>query len=375
MEKLLVNQEALHYFDRMNKIYYIIIAVALLCFTNNKDCNAQDIHYSHITFTPIYTNPAFTGYFDGNVRLSADYRNQFFTILGGSSFQTYSGSADFSIPVGIYGKDFAGAGVYAFHDRVGKPEDGGQFITTSIGLSGSYSKALANNGDHAITIGLSGSFLQRRFEGDALFFGDQFNPNDPENPLPSFPGSNLEDGLSYINFDFSIGLIYLGKLSKKTTLYTGFSIAHLLQPRWAFLDANEAKLPIRYAGQLGFNLNLNKRLELAPFAFYQHQGKIGELVLGNLIDYRIVQSKGFETDLLFGTYFRTLSSPIKPFSFESFIILLGIDYTDLRMAFSYDAQFGGLRDIAKTNSAFEVSLTYTMDFIKSKSITRICPSF
>ena len=62
--------------------------------------------------------------------------------------------------------------------------------------------------------------------------------------------------------------------------------------------------------------------------FYMHQGKIGEAVLGNLLDFRIVEYKGAETDLLLGTYFRTLNSPSQAFSFESFILLIGVDYTD-----------------------------------------------
>lgn len=346
----------------------------LLCFSQ-KEADAQDIHYSHLTFTPIYTNPAFTGYFEGNMRLYANYRNQFSTILGGSAFQTFTGSVDFSIPVGYFGKDFVGVGTYMFQDRVGKAEDG-QFITTSIGLSGSYSKALSKNGNHALTIGLSAAFLQRRFNGSLLTFGSNFNPSDPENPIPGISTSTLPDpNQSYMNFDMMIGLIYLGKLSKKATLYTGFSVAHVLQPRWAFLSPNEGKLPIRYSAQLGMSLNLSKRVELAPALFYMHQGKIGELTLGNILDYRIVQAKGYETDFLFGVYMRTSNSPAKAFSFESLIVLLGIEYTDLRIAFSYDAQFGGLRSIAKTNSAFEISVKYTMGFLNSKPVSRNCPSF
>jgi type IX secretion system PorP/SprF family membrane protein len=359
----------------MNKLYFLLAFIFLFGWNTSKGVS-QDIHYSHITFSPIYTNPAFTGYFNGNLRLYANYRNQFASVLGGSAFQTYSGSGDVSIPVGVYGKDFVGAGMYAFHDRVGKPEDGGQFVTTSLGLSGSYSKALAKNGDHAITIGINAALLQRRFEGDELFFGSQFNPDNPENPIPNVPISELENGsLNYTNFDFSLGLIYLGRFSKKTTMFAGFTLAHILQPRWSFLEADEGKLPIRFGGQLGFNIKASKKLEISPFVFYMHQGKIGEAVLGNLLDFRIVEQKGAETDLLFGTYFRTLNSPSKAFSFESFILLIGVDYTDLRLAFSYDAHFGGLRNVAKSNSAFEVSVQYTMNFLNAKSITRNCPTF
>jgi len=348
--------------------------IAVLAISGKQEALAQDIHYSHITFSPLYTNPAFTGYFNGNMRFYANYRNQFFSVLGGSAFQTYSGSVDFSMPVGVWSTDFVGAGVYTFHDRVGKPEDGGQFVTTSIGLSGSYSKALAKDGSHAITLGMMALYMQRRFEGDAALFGSQYDlVTGDVNPIPPPSEIGLDDDGRYNTFDFTVGLLYLGRISNKLILYSGFSIAHLLQPRWSFLDPDEGKLPIRYGGQLGFTYTMNKRFEMSPVAFYQHQGKIGELVVGDLFDYRIIQDKGIETDLLFGAYFRTLHSPVTPFSFEAFIIMLGVDYTDLRIAFTYDAQFGGLREVAKTNSAFEVSLKYTMSFIKSKSITRFCP--
>lgn len=348
----------------------------LMMFFSPRFAGAQDIHYSHITFSPLYTNPAFTGYFNGNMRFYANYRNQFLTLLGKSAFQTYSGSADFNMPVGVFGKDFVGAGLFAFNDKVGKAEDGGQISTTSVGLSGSYSKALAQDGKHAITIGLMGLFMQRRFVGDDLLFGSQYNELTGE-VFPTPPPDEFVPGteLNYINFDFTLGLLYLGKISKKMVLYTGLSVAHLIQPKWSFLDDDDPRLPIRYGGQVGMNIDINKRLDVAPFVFYQHQGKIGELVLGNLVDYRIVEYKGAETDLLVGTYLRTLSNPVKSFSFESMIILLGIDYTDLRVAFSYDAQFGGLRDVAKSNSAFEVSIRYTMAFIKAKPVSRFCPRF
>jgi type IX secretion system PorP/SprF family membrane protein len=351
-----------------------LLASLLLC--GPQYGQAQDIHYTHITFSPMYTNPAFTGYFNGNLRLYANYRNQYLTVLGGSSFQTYSGAADFSMPVGIYSKDFVGAGLYTFHDRVGKPDDGGQFVTTGIGLSGAYSKSIASRAEHALTLGIMAMYLQRRFAGDEVFFGSQYDAVTGEiipTPPPGELGPNST--LSYNNFDISLGLMYLGKVSNSLVLYTGFSVAHFIQPRWSFLDAEEARLPIRYAGQLGFNIYLNRRFEIAPFAFYQHQGTIGELTLGNLFDYRIIQDKGIETDIIFGTYIRTLHDPLKPFSFESLMILVGLDYTDLRIAFSYDTQFGGLRNVAKSNSAFEVSLQYTMSWLKTKSITRYCPKF
>lgn len=350
------------------------MTLILLLFGAAPNMQAQDIHYSHITFSPIYTNPAFTGYFNGNLRLFANYRNQYLSILGGSAFQTYSGAADFSMPVGVFGHDFVGAGTYVFHDRVGNPDDGGQFLTTGVGLSGAYSKSIANRGEHAITLGVMAMFLQRRFEGDEIFFGSQYDIVTGEIiPVPPPSELGFEPNLNYNNFDVTLGLLYLGKLSTSLVMYTGFSIAHFIQPRWSFLDAEVARLPIRYAGQLGFNVYLNRRFEMGPFAFYQHQGNIGELTFGNLFDYRIIQDKGIETDLLFGAYFRTLHDPLKPFSFESLIMLVGIDYTDLRIAFSYDTQFGGLRDLAKSNSAFEVTLRYTMSWIKTKSVTRYCP--
>lgn len=359
----------------MKRLLTIFLLVTAFALSGTKSIQAQDIHYSHITFSPIYTNPAFTGYFNGNMRFYANYRNQYLSILGGSAFQTYSGAIDFSMPVGIYENDFVGAGMYVFHDRVGKADDGGQFLTTSIGLSGAYSKSLGGrNSDHAISFGLMALYMQRRFEGNALLFGSQFDEQ-TGTIFPTPPPSEVDptSDLRYNTFDFNIGLLYLGKFTDKLAMYTGFSVAHVLQPRWAFQDTDDERLPIRYAGQLGFNLDINRKIEMSVFDFYQHQGNIGENVLGALVDYRIIQDKGIETDILFGAYLRTLHGPVNAFSFESLIMMVGMDYTDLRVAFSYDTQFGGLRDLAKSNAAFEVSVKYTISWINSKSITRYCP--
>ena len=43
---------------------------------------AQDIHFTQFTYTPLNTNPAQTGLFDGDYRVGGNYRTQWWEVPG-----------------------------------------------------------------------------------------------------------------------------------------------------------------------------------------------------------------------------------------------------------------------------------------------------
>ena len=49
--------------------------IAFLLFFQ-KNCHAQDIHFSQFFETPLLRNPALAGIFSGDLRIQAVYRNQ-----------------------------------------------------------------------------------------------------------------------------------------------------------------------------------------------------------------------------------------------------------------------------------------------------------
>ena len=57
--------------------------------------SAQDPHFSQFFSSPLTLNPAFTGKFDGSLRVMGNYRNQWPTI--NNAFTTGTVAADFHI--------------------------------------------------------------------------------------------------------------------------------------------------------------------------------------------------------------------------------------------------------------------------------------
>ena len=74
----------------MKKIVFIIFTFLLL-----KNVHAQDPHFSQFFASPLTLNPAFTGKFNGTVRVAGNYRNQWPEI--NRAFITNTASVDFQI--------------------------------------------------------------------------------------------------------------------------------------------------------------------------------------------------------------------------------------------------------------------------------------
>ncbi len=343
-----------------------VTMVFLLAF---KNVSAQDHHFTHVSFSPIYTNPAFTGFFDGNVRLYANYRNQYSSFLGKGSFQTTYGAADVRIPVGIGCKDFVGAGLVLINDRFGE----NQLKSTNVSVAASYSKSLAKERAHSLTIGVMGTYFQRKISTDlsGFEFGSQFDGLifDPNlNSGEIIPGSVIK------SLDFSLGLIYFGHITKTFDAYAGFAFAHVVRPEFGFnADINEP-LNYRYSGQLGASVQLNEETLIAPIVFVDYQNKITETTLGSLFRNRLIKINERETALIAGVYLRMLTTPVKTIDIESLVVLMGIEYSGLRFSFGYDANVNGLKTATRAQGAFEVGIRYTLsNLFGCRPYSSYCP--
>src|SRR5215475_7487215 len=78
--------------------------------------SAQDPHFSQFFSSPLTLNPAFTGKFDGNVRIAGNYRNQWPTI--NQAYKTGTASVDLPImKKQIDYRDTWGIGIMAYTDK------------------------------------------------------------------------------------------------------------------------------------------------------------------------------------------------------------------------------------------------------------------
>ena len=77
---------------RINRVMFPIFAFLLSSFT----VLGQDHVYANFFESPTYLNPALTGQFQGSLRMSLIYRNQWTSLPG--SFNYTTAAIDYSIP-------------------------------------------------------------------------------------------------------------------------------------------------------------------------------------------------------------------------------------------------------------------------------------
>src|SRR2546430_13248645 len=87
-----------------------------LCITHALFSRAQDPHFSQFFASPLTLNPAFTGKFDGNLRIAGNYRNQWPSI--NRAYTTATVSIDFPIMKNrIAANDTWGLGLMGYTDQ------------------------------------------------------------------------------------------------------------------------------------------------------------------------------------------------------------------------------------------------------------------
>lgn len=329
------------------------------------DVKAQDIHFSQFYASPLTLNPALTGRVSGNYRVAGIYRSQWGGIpnISGPTLGTPAGSFDLPILVSKNKKDAIGLGAVIIHDF-----SNDRAYTTLTGmLSVSYIKSLGKNSRHQLSIGVQGGVKQS--STGTFQFEDQY-----VNAVYDDNITSVDDGYSdqsRIVPNFNTGVFYNGAVTKKTTIFGGFSMFNLFEPKEEFLQAETSKLPRRYVAHAGVEWNVAKRFSVYPGLIYMSQAKAQELNLGTNFGYHFLKDDEKKATLYFGGWYRLN---------DAFIAMTGLEFWRLRLGFSYDVRLqNGNENFNNqaTRGAFEVSLIYVGNFlsINDNTVFLFCPRF
>jgi len=112
----------------------LMAVLAISLFLNSHKVSAQDIHFSENYATPLMINPAMTGLFNGQVRVTGIYRNQWRSITQDAPFSTIGASVDLDAFKGIRAYDRISLGLMLYSDKAGDSN----FSTNHINLSAAY---------------------------------------------------------------------------------------------------------------------------------------------------------------------------------------------------------------------------------------------
>jgi len=331
---------------RAIKLSALLVAAVLL----GAKAKAQvDPHYSQYYVYPSWLNPALTGIFDGDYRISGIYRSQWGNIT--SPFSTPGISFDMNTNKNV------NFGASVMNQTAG---DGGYNYTTGY-VSASYTGIrFGAQGYQRVTFGMQAGFIQRKFNRSKLHFGDQWNPINGYNP--SQQSAETLAKTSAASFDAGAGVLYYdAQPGKKANLYVGFSASHLTQPDDQFSGTGKEKIPIRYAVHAGVKLTLSDNFTLTPNALYVRQRTAEEKMIGA---YGQLKANN-ETDFLLGLNYR----------FEdAFAPYVGFSYKNIVLGASYDITTSDLSKVAKGANSFEISLSFIgRKTTKTPEVEFVCP--
>lgn len=295
---------------------------------------AQDPHFSQYYASQTTVNPAASGLFTGDMRVSGLYRHQWPQY--GNPFVT--GTIAFECKPDGFRKDqspnLLSLGGLLLYDKTPDGVLKSQYAYGTI----AYHKALDESGYHKLGIGFMGGYNQKMLDPAHLTFGNQFGSGGFTQGT-----GELITTRKISSFDIHTGIIYSYEDNDKL-IYAGGSLYHLLQPKDYFLDRHAVLdyIPRRLNLHAGFNLS-GENIQWAGSVLYMKQQNVAQCLAGIAAGFPF-SDKGL---LYVGSWYR---------SGGSIIPTINLQWDKMNMGLSYDTFIGNKTSISNPKS-FELSLS------------------
>lgn len=349
------------------------IVLALSAFT----LSAQDIHFSQFYLSPLNLNPALTGVMNCNIRLVANYRNQWSSVLRSNAFSTYSVSYDQRVPVGRY--DYFGFGATFWGDKAGESN----FSTLTGKISGSYSKRMGGTrkfGNYLVA-GAELGLAQRSIDFLNLRWGTQHDGEGGFDPgLPTQENSFNRDNFTFA--DFAAGILWFAVKDENKNFYIGGSFHHLNRSNQSFNSEENDLLYSRLTAHAGGEFMVGDKFGLVPGVIVMRQGPSFELNAGTSFKFMLSKSRNEYQAFQLGLWGR-LGNKFLPAAdgsaekvgllSDAAILSTRFDYNNFSLGFSYDINISELKTASNNQGGFELAMVYKICGQVRRGV--YCPNF
>lgn len=332
---------------RFCKLIFILLAV-----TFNESCYGQDIHFSHLNRQPLYQNPANTGLFNGDIRLTANYKDQWRAVT--VPFQTISIAGEYRWkPKGL------NFGIFMFHDNVGD----GFFQTFDFMTSVSKIFKLTSDSSQTISGGIQLGLNYRAVNMNKFYFDNQFNGLIFD---PNLGTGEVFQNSATINLNTAAGITHQFRFGKRNQLTTGISLHNINRPNQGFYGTkNPRDIRLSLYSQAVYQLNAD--LDLLPGLGLNFQGKYREFLIGSQVRYTLINKLGTYRAVDGGLWFR---------SRDAVVVRVGLAMQNWSAALSYDTNISKLVPASNARGGLELSIEYIITRFKPKKVVhRICPDY
>lgn len=330
--------------------------------------SAQDIHFSQFYLSPLNLNPAMTGVMNCNIRMVANYRNQWASVLRSNAYNTYSVSYDQRIPVGRY--DYFGIGGTFWGDQAGEAN----FSTLTGKMSASYSKRMGGYRDQAnyLVVGAEAGVAQRSIDFLQLRWGLQHDG------AGGFDGSRpsgeelVFDRDNFIFADLAAGLLWFMVFDENNSLYFGGAFHHLNRSNQSFSSNEEDLLYSRFTFHAGGEFMMGRRFGLVPGVIVMSQGPSFQVNAGTSFKFLLGNGRSNQS-FQFGLWTRVSNKIESGVLNDAAILSTRFDYENFSLGFSYDINVSPLREASNANGGFEFALAYKICGAERRGV--YCPNF
>ncbi|MCB0762457.1 MAG: PorP/SprF family type IX secretion system membrane protein [Flavobacteriales bacterium] len=333
-----------------------IILIFFLALGCGLQLAAQDIHFSQVHLSPLTTNPANTGAFDGDWRFASNYRNQWKAIS--TPLETVSASFDSQI-YRLPGK--FSWGLTFIGDRSG----GVQLTVSKFLASVGYQIQM---GSGALNLGLQAGYVIKNYSLAGMTLPGQWNMEigQFDSSLPSGE-DGLGDRLSYL--DVNAGALYK-KAFAKGNFSVGAAIFHVNMPNESFFDRRN-RLPMRPLINGSLRYHLNDKWFIEPNVVAMFHSKAQEILVNTCAGITPENNSDNIQAIYAGIQLR--SGVYR--NGDAIIVLTGIDFRKFRIGMSYDVNYSSLNIATDNRGAFEISFVYISPSSKPKQLTLPCDRY
>ncbi|MBL0881803.1 MAG: PorP/SprF family type IX secretion system membrane protein [Chitinophagaceae bacterium] len=337
-----------------------VLLAILLCFP--VALLSQDFSFSQFYEMPMLRNPALSGIFNGDIRVSSVYRNQWASVT--VPFQTRALGVEYKKSVNDQSNSYYTFGLQMTYDKAGDLALKRIQVLPVI----TYHQSLSNDNDTY----LSGSFMLggvlSNFDPSKAQFDDQFR-NGSYSPGNVSAQILTNTGISYI--DMSAGLVFSSNYGEDSRFYIGTALFHLNKPKLNFFnaDANSSHAP-KLVFNAGLSTPFTERSQIIAYVDYYQQTGNKQLFGGMLYEFPVTSylDDGDNIKLSVGAFYRWNDALIPAFKIQASKLMLGL---------SYDANGSQLRTGSQYRGGMEITLSF-LGFLKGESSSRNkvrCPRF
>ena len=310
--------------------------------------HAQDISFSQFYEQPLLRNPALAGIFNGDVRLTASYRNQWQSVT--VPYRTFALSTEIKFPMQVMNADVTTTlGLQLMRDVAGTSE----FSTTQMLPAANIS---VRTGENSF---ISGAFMaglrQQRFDPTKLVLNDQFVAQS-DGSFSVLPYSNQVFNNTNVDyFDVSAGLSYKSSISDDMDYYVGFALFHINNPKVGFFEGSQIELNKKLALNGGLSIAVGDANELTLYGDYFDEYtssfkhvKMNTAQFGLLYNHAFFESDG-NTSITGGLLYRWD---------DALIPVIQLQVSKFVIGASYDVNVSKLTIASQSRGGFEVTLSY-----------------